>query len=97
MVKPRRRGGCEVNTGYLIEELVSPELMTCFCREQQGPYAGFVSWLGLPADLGVMEHWWSWQERGVWGAELFRKCSQESRNYFDLWRHDFPCNSSESK
>lgn len=46
MVKPGRRGGCEVNTGYLTEELISQELMACFGREQQGTYAGFVSWLG---------------------------------------------------
>lgn len=35
MVKPRgrRRGGCEVSAGWLIEELVSQQLMACFCRE----------------------------------------------------------------
>lgn len=32
MVKPRRRGGCEVNTGCLIEKLISPQL-ACFCKE----------------------------------------------------------------
>lgn len=38
MVKPRgrRRGDCERNTRCLIEELVSQQLMGCFCRELQG-------------------------------------------------------------
>lgn len=59
-VKPRgrRRGGWEGNTRCLIEELVSQQLMGCFCRELQGN----LSWVGFLVEMSIAGDGAGWSE-----------------------------------